>query len=563
MKLSTALASIALSGCATTGMVDKGLEPALTTAQALDSALEPRRRAVLIGVDDYEDPVFTELRFAGADARALGEVLSEDGGGGFEQVIVLDEPHETTRAEILRVLLEAREELRREDLLVVYFSGHGTRAWDGERWRRYLLTGDSRASDLEGTAIDLENLQDFLPQLAPERKALIVDACFHGDGKSAVRPTDHEHAAEAAVSFVSRPTAMAAGEARLFATTPGRPAREDDRLEHGVYTYYLLDALSWAFDEADLDEDGVVTAWEAHDYARGRTMEHTEQVQVPEASFRVVGQADLVLTGDRARRIARDRALVYLYTDPSDALHGARILVDGRDRGVLPGTIPVQAGRRHLTVLDAQGERLAEGHVNLARGQSLRVDDLTRLVRGPRNTIALREQYFYSPDFAVPMGGFAGGLSLAWMHRVAEGPRQGVLGGVELMAALTPSRQDLDGNPRMAERWFYQVGVMGGYQDDWRRLRLRASWWLDAVWIPPSWIDEPPEGPVDPAQVPMEAGWLFAATGPELSLGVVPFSILALTASWRPHVAWLDLEGDDFAEPLLWHSWTIGIELAR
>ncbi|MFH1464329.1 MAG: caspase family protein [Pseudomonadota bacterium] len=142
--------------------------------------------------------------------------------------------------------MQAREELRREDLLVVYFSGHGTRAWDGTRWHRYLLARDSRTTDLDGTAIDLDVLQDFLPLLAPERKALIVDACFQGDGESSVQPTERELTEEAVASFVARPTAMSAGEARLFATTPGRPAREDDELGHGVYTYYLLEALSWS-----------------------------------------------------------------------------------------------------------------------------------------------------------------------------------------------------------------------------------------------------------------------------------------------------------------------------
>jgi hypothetical protein len=73
-----------------------------------------------------------------------------------------------------------------------------------------------------------------------------------------------------------------------------------------------------------------VTAWEAHDWARGRVHEHTQGAQVPEASLRVVGKNDVVLSGeDRARR-ARDRGLVYDYGAAGQQFAGAQLWVDGR-----------------------------------------------------------------------------------------------------------------------------------------------------------------------------------------------------------------------------------------
>lgn len=111
----------------------KGLLPASTTAEALSRELEPRRFALLVGVDDYDDPTFTDLRHARDDAELLGEVLRAASVGAFDEVTVLPD---ASRDEVLAALRRIAADLRRRDTVVVYFSGHGTRILDGETWRR-------------------------------------------------------------------------------------------------------------------------------------------------------------------------------------------------------------------------------------------------------------------------------------------------------------------------------------------------------------------------------------------------------------------------------------------
>ena len=281
------LAALLVVGCVAPVVREKGMVLSLATAAALEAALEPRRRAIVIGIDDYLSPAFPDLKHAVDDAEALADVLRADRGGAFDEVVALTTPEVTTRESIVRALQEARSELRREDELVVYFSGHGTRVRDAERYVRYLLASDSQPSDLDGTALDLVAVQAFFATLAPARKALVVDACFHGEGKSVVRPDPFDGAPVLDDALVPRATTMGPAEAHLFATSPGRPSLESDALGHGVYTNFLLEALTWGLDDADRDEDGVVTVWEAHDHARGRTIAYTNGAQVPEAAFRV------------------------------------------------------------------------------------------------------------------------------------------------------------------------------------------------------------------------------------------------------------------------------------
>ena len=64
MRLALA-ALVLLAACVPAPIRDKGLEPSLSTAAALARALEPRRVALVVGVDAYDDPLFPDLRHAG------------------------------------------------------------------------------------------------------------------------------------------------------------------------------------------------------------------------------------------------------------------------------------------------------------------------------------------------------------------------------------------------------------------------------------------------------------------------------------------------------------------
>ncbi|MEZ4320390.1 MAG: caspase family protein [Myxococcota bacterium] len=526
------VAALILSACGPKAVRTKGLEPARSTADVLQTALEPRRVALVAGVDAYDDPAFPDLLHAGDDARAMGEVFESRRGGGFDEVVVLADP---TRAELLDALKSLKASVRRDDVVVVYFSGHGTRAPDGDTWKRYLLGRDSQPSDLDGTAIDLDVLEGWFSGLAPSRKALVVDACFNGDGKSVVRP---EHRADGPVDGSLAPHGpLGSGEALLFATTPGRPSLEDDKLGHGVYTYYLLEAMGWGFAEADRDGDQVVTAWEAHDHARAKTLEHTDGRQVPEAALRVVGMADVVLAGEPEKRRQRDRALVYLYAGGQHALSGAELVVDGRTRGVLPGTVPLEPGRHHLALTAPGGVVLAEGYATLSDGHAYRADDLARLVDGPRFGVTVRPAFVASPPFQRALGVGSAGLEMGFWRRDDDPPGRNQVVAVTLGLASSPTRPDLP-----TARGFGWLTIEGGWQSDWRRLRARATWTLTGVLIPPSYPEGRPAG-VPPELLPSQAGWVFGTTGPGLQLGWVLSEVWSGHVMARPTVTALDPDG--------------------
>lgn len=543
----------------------RGLTPARSTAEALTAALAPRRVALVVGVDAYDDPAFPWLQHAGHDADLFAGVLRDPKAGGFDQVVAL--AGSPTRDQVLAGLREVTRDLRREDVLVVYFSGHGTRVLAGGD-HRYLLARDSRAASLDTSAIELEALQTWFNGLPVERKVLIVDACFDGNGKSVLRPTDR---AQPLPLDPGTPSAagLGAGEAYLFATSPGRPALEDDQLGHGLYSYFLIEALSWSFAEADRDGDGVVTAWEAHDHARTRVLAWSDGVQVPEASLRVVGTADLVLAGSPGARRVRDQALVYLYAPESDPLAGGTLTVDGRPRGVLPGTIPVAPGRHHFELADNDGVTVADGFLDVVAGRPYRADDLVRLLQGPAAAFGVRPVVSATPELRHVLGPAFGAEAFGYL-RDDEAPGRGWWVGGRLGWLDAPARLGPDDARIVAPRHVVDGGAELGVQNDWRRLRYAVGATAGAVWIPPDPLpdaggtagDTGPvdTGPVDPYAAPSEAGWLFFTAGPTGSLSFVLSEAVTVGLFGRAQLSVLDVEGQHHTEAVPWM--TSGLSVA-
>ena len=552
-------AALLLAGCAhTSSLQPRGLKNATSTEDELRAALDGRRVALVVGVDEYDSSAFKPLGFAASDAGELGRVLADPGAGGFDRVVVLDERSSTTRSGILSALRDLAADLRPQDQFLLYFSGHGTLSADGDDANLFLLPSDAAPSDLAGTAIDLAVVRDYFGLLPAQRKVLVVDSCFHGEGKGVANPTVAVDLSTLSDSVeLSSARGMGSGEAHLFASTFGLPAFEDRDLGHGVYTHYLLQALSWARRDADADADGLVTAWEVHDFARRRTRQHTEDRQLPEASIRVVGSNDFVFAGDAERRAQREGALVFHYGPRRQIWAGAALVIDGQSKGVFPATMAVEPGRRHVEVRASTGELLIDGYADFEAGEAVRISELPVRVREDRVLLALR-------------GGFAGGPPSSWgalwgsglagveawtALRKARGPGRGLYMAGTLGVGASPERQGVDGllrEPRLGA-W---LGAEGGWGFDVRRFRLRAGWQVRATLLPVA-------KRADPAMQlrPEEAGWVIGSTGPTLQVGVLLSRRTSLILAGTLLGAPIDIAGSGLVrlEPL--GALTAGVEL--
>ena len=96
-----------------------------------------RKIALIIGNTEYQDPKLVKLASPKADVDQLAAVLKDPDVGAFDEVQELvDESQGVVSRAIGRFFLQRRA----DDLLLLYFSGHGIRDDHG---RLYLAVKDT------------------------------------------------------------------------------------------------------------------------------------------------------------------------------------------------------------------------------------------------------------------------------------------------------------------------------------------------------------------------------------------------------------------------------------
>jgi hypothetical protein len=384
-----AVVAAVCAACATPGTLGEkgGLVPVAVPRERLVQALQPRRLALLVGVQQFADPAWRPLRYPEADAAALAEVLRDPARGAFDEVEVLpgDADRSAFDAALRRLAARSRDE---RDTVVVYLSTHGTLARDGQGGlRRYLVLADTRLSDVSGTAVSMDDLKADFERIRSRKKVLVLAACHSGGGKSLLPAEVQRELSSTKSGFLVRPIEeVSRASVVLAASDWGETAREDEGLGHDIYTNFLVEALRLG---ADRNGDGAVTASEAHDYARRMTYEFTGGRQRPSAETSEVGVDPIVLVG-KVARVGRPELYSY-----APALDGFEVRIDGKPLAELPGGVALDAGSHRVQVQKGSGPALLDDRLDLDPGQRLDLADLLarrqgrqgRWAIGPRVTV--------------------------------------------------------------------------------------------------------------------------------------------------------------------------------
>ncbi|MFY2564034.1 caspase family protein [Corallococcus terminator] len=384
---------VALTACATPsslGAEKGGLVPLRLDEEALSSAYTPRRMALLVGISEFDDPHWRGLRYPAKDATDLAAAMLDPARGRFDQVRVLTRPEDTTRAAILAALRELRKQAHRpDDVVVVYFSAHGTLARDATgELRRFLVTRDASYRAIAQTALSMDMLKAEFDALSSRRRLLVLASCHSGNGKSLLPTELAKELSGVKSGFYARPLEESSRASMVFAACDwGETAREDEGLRNDIYTHFLVEGLGGG---ADRNTDGAVTATEAHDYARRRTFAFTEGRQRPSAEILEVGADPVVLSGNITRT---GRPELFSY---NPRLDGFTLKVDGEARTELPGGAAVVPGKRTVE-LTKGGAVLMRRDVEVSAGQRLPLEQLLSEAF-PRRSLSLLGGMFTFAD---------------------------------------------------------------------------------------------------------------------------------------------------------------------
>src|SRR6266511_4911730 len=114
-----------------------------------------RRLALLIATYQYQDPELRQLTAPAHDADALAAVLRDPDIAGFEVTMLVNKPHHR----VGQAIGEFYRDPRRDDLTLLYFTGHGLKDDHG---RLYLAMVNTRRDSLLFTALSAEHIDQAM-----------------------------------------------------------------------------------------------------------------------------------------------------------------------------------------------------------------------------------------------------------------------------------------------------------------------------------------------------------------------------------------------------------------
>jgi Caspase domain len=238
--------------------------------------------AVIVGISKYKNggTGLANLKYASRDALAFRDFLESPAGGSFpkENVRTLFE-EEATSQNLRSALFTFLTKPRPQDLVVIYFAGHGAADPNDSR-NLYLLTYDTQPDDMGGTAFLMSDLQDVFDRILKAKHVItLIDSC-HSYGISGERFGAKQN--NLSNQYLER-YASKADRAVITASDVSELSLEGEQWGggHGVFTYFVLKGLQ--NNEADANKDGTVTAGELFSYLSERVAQATNHQQNPRA----------------------------------------------------------------------------------------------------------------------------------------------------------------------------------------------------------------------------------------------------------------------------------------
>lgn len=214
-----------------------------------------KRFAILIGSSQFNDPELQGLRCPIWDVNGLADILASKEYGNFSEIIQsINEPHYVVLEKINEVFIKAE----RDDLILIYFSGHGKLNRMG---KLRLTTQNTQIQKLDSTSVPVEWLKDLITDTSRTNRIVIILDCCHsgaiGDAFFTKGDLDGQYQA------LSR----GRGTYIITASTAIDVAIERMSDEYGAFTKFIIEGIkSW--DAAD--ENGNVTVDSLFSYLNRR-----------------------------------------------------------------------------------------------------------------------------------------------------------------------------------------------------------------------------------------------------------------------------------------------------
>jgi hypothetical protein len=321
-----------------------------------------RGRALLLATSRYADSKLSELRSTAVDVAGLRGVLADPQVGDFGVEECVEATAQTWRERVEEFFGDAA----RDEMLLLYISGHGVKDRDG---RLYFATADTKLNRLMSTGVAATFIQDVSARSRSRRQLMLFDTCFSGAFAKGYQFKAGGNAVGAGQLF-----GEGGGKIVITASDEMQYALEEDDIKGApvpsVFTRHLVEGLASGL--ADVDGDGAVSVKDLFDYISDSMRRETPQQRPQQWAFGLTG--DLVLAANPKPRAGK---LPHHLTERLEHPHasvrktGLDELVSLLESGNAPLALAARAALERLTNDDSRQISTAAKEVLGARFRPL------------------------------------------------------------------------------------------------------------------------------------------------------------------------------------------------
>jgi len=266
---------------------------------------------IFCGCEDYPGTE-SDLKYCNDDAKEFSEVLQEYANWDEEHILVIEDAEsDTIKAGIM--IVDSRDGA--EDTLLFFYSGHG---------------GYYHLWPCDTEEVYDDELKSWLDDCDSQGKILILDCCRSG-------------------TFLYE--FYAPGYFTIVSCREDESSYESSKLEHSVFTYFVIEGLKRPEMQADANGDKFISGEEIFDYVAPRTSDFEDGKQNPAMADRINGVL-IAITKDTDGDGLLDWDESNIYgTDPENSDTDGDRLSDGEE---------VNIGTDYLNP-DTDGDGLLDG----------------------------------------------------------------------------------------------------------------------------------------------------------------------------------------------------------
>lgn len=207
-----------------------------------------------VGISDYA--YIQDLKKTEIDANIFAELYKT-----HTKNVTLLLGAQATHDNILKVLRKTCSQAKEGDVLVFFFSGHGSKGG--------LCAYDTKSQQ---STVTYKEIQQVIHTCRANNKQLFIDACFSG-GLRQETSSNTSTSATAENSFNNNQGVML-----FLSSRTNETSQENPWADNGFFTQYLLKGIKGA---ADTNKDRIITAKEIYSYVSTNVIKRTNGKQHP------------------------------------------------------------------------------------------------------------------------------------------------------------------------------------------------------------------------------------------------------------------------------------------